>query len=170
MTGADHDDLDGGANPLPIKCENAPASSTKKFSECEQEEICAKCADVNRQAKAGTLKRRSGMAYEIDRADGDYKCAKLNKAARAGKRDEIPFTPVKSEKCKKELKEKAEKSKYESVSADHVHEIQLGGHPGHPTPSSNLRWMTRKANEWMGTTLKQYDPNIHTGVKPDCCD
>jgi hypothetical protein len=30
--------------------------------------------------------------------------------------------------------------------------------------------MTRKANEWMGTTLKQYDPSKHSGVKPDCCD
>jgi uncharacterized Zn-binding protein involved in type VI secretion len=170
MTGAVHAPLPVVGELLDIKCSDAPASSDKKFSECEKEEICAKCEDVNRQAKAGKLKRRSGTAYEIDRADGDYKCAQLNKAARSGKRDLIPFTPVKSEKCRKELKDKAEATNYGSVSADHIHEIQLGGHPGHPTASSNLRWMTRKANEWMGTTLKQYDPSKHSGVKPDCCD
>src|SRR5262245_28299279 len=77
LTGCEHDDLSGGSNPMEIPCANAPASSDVKFDKCEKEELCAKCADINRQAKAGKLKRRSGTAYEIDRADGDYKCAKL---------------------------------------------------------------------------------------------
>jgi len=157
------------ASLLPIKCANAPASSDKKFTDCEKEEICAKCDDVNAQAKAGKLKRSTGTAYEINRADGDYITAKLNAKAKAGARNQIPFTPVKSAKCAKELKDKAEATNYESVSGDHIHEIQLGGHPGHPGPITNLRWMSRRGNEWVGTTLKGYDPKVHTGVKPDCC-
>lgn len=159
----------GGDNPLPIKCADAPASSDVKFSDCEKEEICAKCDDVNAQAASGKLKRRGGMAYEIDRADGDYITAKLNAKAKGGQRDLIPFTPVKSEKCAQELKAKAEATNFQSVSADHIHEIQLGGHPSHPGPVTNLRWMTRRANEWVGTTLRGYDPKVHTGVRPDCC-
>lgn len=163
--------LAGGTNPLPVPCADAPASSDddKKFTDCQKQELCSKCADVNAQAQSGVLKRPGRTAYEINRADGDYKCAQLNAKAKAGARGLLPFTPVATPECEEELRNEAEATKYESVSADHVHEIQLGGHPGHPTASSNLRWMSRRANSWIGTTLKQYDPSTHTGVAPDCC-
>ena len=66
-------------------------------------------------------------------------------------------------------KEQARKNNYKGFSADHVHEIQIGGHT---TSRDNLQWMTSRANSWIGTTMKQYnpdDPDNHTGVKPDCC-
>lgn len=159
----------GGDNPFPIKCKDAPHSSDSKFTDCQTEEICAKCEEVNKQAQAGVLKRPGPTAYAMNRADGDYKCSALNKAARAGKPADLGFHNV-SDDCKKKLKKEAEDTNYESVSADHVHEIQLGGHPGHPFPcDGNLKWMSRRSNSWIGGVLQNYDPDVHTGVKPDCC-
>jgi hypothetical protein len=59
---------------------------------------------------------------------------------------------------------------FKKLSPDHVHEIQLGGHPTDP---KNLRWMSSKGNSWIGRTLREFvteGENAHTGVKPDCCD
>jgi hypothetical protein len=53
------------------------------------------------------------------------------------------------------------------LSADHVHEIQLGGSPTDP---ANLKMMSSKANGWIGRTLQDYNPDKHTAVAPDCCD
>ena len=161
-------------NLLEIKCADAPkqAGSTK-FTDCEKEEICAKCASVNAQAKAktgpyGGLKRIGPRAYAINRADGDSKCGSLNKAARAGKAADLGFCPV-SPKCQKELRDQAEANNYKGFSPDHIHEIQLGGHP---SDHANLRWMSSRPNSWIGGALKEFksdDPGRHTGVKPDCC-
>jgi hypothetical protein len=162
---------DPGGNPLEIKCADAPkkAGSTK-FTECEKEEICAKCASINQQAKSksgpyGGLKRIRQSAYEVNRSDGDNTCASLNRAAREGKPADLGFCPV-SPKCEAELREKAEKNNYKGFSPDHIHEIQLGGHP---TAESNLRWMSSAPNSWIGGEMKKYDPATHTGVKPNCC-
>ena len=77
MTGADHRDLSGGDNPLEINCKDAPEKpGSTKFTDCEKEEICAKCASVNEQAKAGALKRRD-KSYEAAREAGDKKCDQL---------------------------------------------------------------------------------------------
>jgi uncharacterized Zn-binding protein involved in type VI secretion len=160
----------GGANPLKIKCKNAPKKAgSKKFTKCEKEEICAKCADINRQAKAGKLKRRGASSYERNRKKGDNKCNTLNRAARRGAPADLGFCPV-SPGCERALKAKAQRQNYEGFSPDHVHEIQLGGHP---TRASNLRWMSSAPNSWIGGEMQKFktqDPGKHTGVKPDCCD
>jgi hypothetical protein len=179
-----------GANPLPIDCANAPESNPKKFSDCEKEEICAKCAAINARANATASgpqpgksntgpyrghKRINENSYAVNRADGDYKCAKLNEAARAGKPADLGFHDAVSDDCKKELKKQA-KPKYEGFSADHINEIQVGGHP---TAGENLRWMSSGPNEWMGGQMKKFraphdswgrtQGGPHTGVAPNCC-
>ncbi|MEZ5505803.1 MAG: PAAR-like domain-containing protein [Gammaproteobacteria bacterium] len=171
MTGLMQMAVMGGANPLEIKCEDAPAKpGSTKFTKCEKEELCAKCASINQQANSnsgpyGGLKRIRQSAYEVNRADGDSKCASLNRAARAGNPADLGFCPV-SPECEKELKDKATANNYKGFSPDHIHEIQLGGHP---TAASNLRWMSSAPNSWIGGQMKKYDPDTHTGVKPDCC-
>jgi uncharacterized Zn-binding protein involved in type VI secretion len=152
----------GGDNPIIIDCKKGPPSGP--FTKCEKEEICAKCADVNSQAQAGKLKTPSDTIYENNRRLGDNKCAVLNNAAQAGKPTEIG-TAAQSPGCKG----KAEAAGYKGYSPDHIQEIQLGGHP---TAAKNLRWMSSKANEWMGRKLQDFktsDPNKNTGVKPNCC-
>jgi hypothetical protein len=163
----------GGDNPLEIKCENAPAKEgAKKFTECEKEEICAKCASINKDCKEkrkeGMAPRRARASYEKNRTRGDNACKRINKKARAGNPPDLGFCPV-SPKCEKELREKAEQNNYEGFSPDHIQEIQLGGHP---TRSSNLRWMSSGPNSWIGGQMAKFETtgsNKHTGVKPDCC-
>lgn len=168
---------DGGANPLEIKCADAPKSSDTKFTKCEKEEICRKCADINQQAKAGKLKRIHHASYEVNRADGDSKCKSLNAAARQGKPADLGFSAITPE-CDKELRDKADENDYKGFSPDHIHEIQLGGHP---TAAANLRWMSSKPNSWIGGEMKKYKAPVdiwgkptggesHTGVVADCCD
>jgi Toxin PAAR-like domain len=163
----------GGSNPLEIKCNNAPAKEgAKKFTKCEKEEICAKCASINQHAKKmrkeGKKQRRARASYEDNRRRGDNKCNSLNKKARAGNPPNLGFCPV-SPGCEQYLRAKAEANNYEGFSPDHIQEIQLGGHP---TRSSNLRWMSSGPNSWIGGPMKNFEttgPDKHTGVKPDCC-
>lgn len=161
--------LEGGDNPLEIKCKDAPkAEGAKKFTKCEKEELCAKCASINEQAQAGKLKRRGKATYKKNRRKGDNKCKSLNRAARKGKPADLGFCPM-TPGCEKAMKAKAKKNDYKGFSPDHVHEIQLGGHP---TSAKNLRWMSSNTNSWIGGQMKNFEtrgPNKHTGVKPDCC-
>jgi hypothetical protein len=164
----------GGDNPLKINCRNAPAKKgAKKFTPCEKEEICAKCADINRDAKArrseGKSHRRARSSYKRKRRKGNNKCRTLNRQARAGKPADLGFCPV-SPGCAQHLRNKAKANNYEGFSPDHIHEIQLGGHP---TKLTNLRWMSSGPNEWIGNEMKKFEttgPKKHTGVKPNCCD
>lgn len=180
-----------GANPLIIDCKNAPKASTTKFSKCEKEEICAKCAAINATANAALPGRQRGKShsgtygghrrisrreYRINRAEGDNMCASINRKARAGAAPDLGFHDGLSDKCKKELKKKAEAAAYQGFSPDHVNEIQIGGHP---TAGANLRWMSSGPNEWMGGQMKKFRAphdskrrtkgGAHTGVKPNCC-
>lgn len=176
----------GGLPPLEIKCDNAPAGSSEKMSDCEKEQICQKCADVNDQAAKGKLKRGASKA---DRKAG-------NNAAKTFKRRQgmrLRGVGPRGKKLKKKVSPSGLKKfttdcafddwkegkppprpgpnpkadpDMPGLSADHIHEIQLGGSP---TSSRNLRMMSSKANEWVGRTLQDYDPAKHKGVKPDCC-
>jgi Domain of unknown function (DUF4150) len=174
MQGFDTWDLDGGDNPLEIDCKDSPHKpGSPKHTKCEIEEICAKASEVNRQAKAGLLKRRRG-SYQQYRDIGNKKCDQLKGFAKRSSpqhEDLEGFKHVSSE-CEKELKDKAANADppYTGFSPDHIQEIQLGGHP---TSLSNLRWMSSAPNSWMGTKLLQFETtgsNKHTGVKPDCCN
>lgn len=174
MTGADHRDLSGGDNPLEINCKDAPKDpGSTKFTDCEKDEICAKCASVNEQAKAGVLKRRD-KSYQTARDLGDQKTKQLKgfAARNSPRHDELGGFKHLTPKCEQEMSEKAQNADppYRGFSPDHVQEIQLGGHP---TSHANLRWMSSAPNSWMGTTLyngfETSGPNKHTGVKPDCC-
>lgn len=174
MTGADHRDLSGGDNPLEIDCKDSPKKpGSTKHTKCEIEEICAKCASVNEQAKAGKLRRRRG-SYQANRDLGDAKCDSLKgfAARQSPNHQELGGFGHLSPECATELENKAKTGTppYSGFSPDHVQEIQLGGHP---TALSNLRWMSSAPNSWMGGQLQKFEttgPNKHTGVKPNCCD
>ena len=164
-------------NLLAVKCDNAPAANPSKMSPCEKKQICAKCDEVNKQAKAGQLKRGQDAEGDRERGNNAAKTFKrqlgnsLGGVGPAGKK--IP--PVSPDAiggkfahscAHDEWKAAGADPKMPGLSADHVHEIQLGGSPVDP---ANLKMMSSKANEWMGRTLQDYDPDVHTGVAPDCC-
>jgi hypothetical protein len=164
MMGATHGP--GSANPLVIKCKNAPAKPKdgKKFTACEIEEICAKCKEVNKQAKAGKLRRRSGIRQAQARKLGNAAAKNARATANTAALGPGDFTAT----CAFN-KFKQQGRSLKNFDPDHRHEIQLGGHPTSP---SNLKWMSAKPNRWMGGQLKKYNRGRpkHTGVAPDCCD
>ncbi|MCU9840062.1 DUF4150 domain-containing protein [Ruegeria sp. WL0004] len=172
--------LDGGDNPFEIKCQDAPASSKDKLTDCQKKEICAKCGRLNAAMKDPKydLSRVTDdkATYKATRKEGNAACAAIHRQAKKGKgiggegKPEDMGFQVTDEECEKELKQQAADNDYKGFSPDHVQELQLGGHPTNP---SNLLWMTSRANSWVGTTLKNFDPKpkgSHTGVKPDCCE
>jgi len=177
------------ATTLAVKCANAPATSENKMSPCEKKQICAKCADVNKQAQEKKLDRNTRTADEAKKARsrGDYAAKSfklrlgnlLSGVGKYGKKVPKVLAVDMKDKFTHECAHQewmeagadpempGFDAKMPGWSADHVHEIQLGGSP---TEASNLRMMSSKANEWIGRTLREYDPNKHSGVSPDCCD
>jgi hypothetical protein len=161
----------GSANPLVIKCTGAPASNPVKFTPCEIEQICEKCKDINKQAKAKKLRRRSAASQKKARAKGNTAARKFKndevKALKTGAKtpDDIEFT---AQCAADEWKKAGADKELKGFSADHVHEIQVGGCPTSP---SNLRLMSSNANEWIGNAMSQYNKKKkkNTGVAPDCC-
>lgn len=159
-----------------IKCKGAPKKpGSKKFSKCEKEEICAKIKSVNNQIKGGALIKRDTKAqtYINDRIKGNKKAAQLKGFAARNSDQHKNLGGFKhlSNECNKELTKKAKNSNppYKDFSADHVHEIQLGGHP---TDLKNLRWMSSNANSWMGSKMRKVKTsgkNKTTSIKGDCC-
>lgn len=155
----------GGESPMPVKCSDAfPA---RPATDCEKEEICSKCASINRAAKRKKLKRLTGQAKKDAQDARDAKCAAVNKLAKENPKEasKIGFAAT-SPKCVKAASEECEKSGFAGFSADHKVDVTLGGHPSRKT---NLAWMSSKANSWMGPVMQHYKPEAHTGVKPDCC-
>jgi uncharacterized Zn-binding protein involved in type VI secretion len=170
---------------FPVPCKEAPASSDEKMSECEIKQICAKCDELNKIAKQpGAIDRGN-----LTDAQKDARRELGNKAASAFKSrmgqltkgkgfrgKKLPQGPVPPEALKKafahpcahkEWMDKGADPKMPGLSADHVHEIQLGGSPTSPR---NLKLTSSKANEWMGSTFKGYNAEDHpNGVHPDCC-
>lgn len=187
MQGFDTWDLDAGAKPLDIPCDDAPENPSPgrhKFTDCEKEEICAKCSEVNKQIKGkgedgqtGPLKSAIG-SYDALREQGNARAASLR--GMAMRESDNPDLKVLNDKgfkhvskaCEEELQKKASNSKppYKSFSVDHRREIQFCGHPSN---LNNLKWMSRRPNRWIGGQLNQLvtsGPDKHTGVKPDCCN
>jgi uncharacterized Zn-binding protein involved in type VI secretion len=146
----------GGANPKEVKCKD------KGFSKCEIEEICNKCARINRKVKKLNKMKRS--VYDDRRRAGSAAAARLATAAQANPAAGATMIPFQasSQACKDEHIARG----FVGTSADHVTDIALGGMT---SARSNLRWMSSKANSWMGAVMGHYKPKKHTGVKPDCC-
>lgn len=180
-----------GGNPLELDCEGAD------LTECQKEEVCAKCNEFNKisntaisspqpgKSPTGPYKglkrfRNTTHVYIINRGDGSYEASKVKNAARQGDQ-QVDFYPI-SQKCKDELEADAKANNWDEYSADHVHEIQLGGHP---TSHSNLRFMSKRANEFVGRQIshfrapddcwgrtegtKKEKQGAHTGLKPVNC-
>jgi uncharacterized Zn-binding protein involved in type VI secretion len=179
MQGFDTWDLEGlPGNPLVIECKDAPEKPSRgrhKFTDCEKEEICAKCSELNEEiVKSGGLKRhKTEKSYKDDRAEGTAKAAQLRGFAmrESPQHQDLGGFGHLSEACEKETSEKAANSNppYKGFSADHRTEIQFCGHP---TQLGNLKWMSRRPNRWIGTKLKAFKTSgkgKHTGIKPDCC-
>jgi hypothetical protein len=167
----------GGKNPLIIKCKDAPKNPTPpntKFGACEKHELCEKCADINRQAKAGKLKRRTAKNYVKNRRRGDAAAEDYREdfsmLLKSGTLKPDDFKDSFTHECQfKKWKNSGADPDFKAYDPDHIHEIQLSGHPSSP---DNLRWMSAGANRWIGGRMSKFKSsgkNKHTGVKPDCC-
>ena len=81
-----------------------PEAGAKKFTDCEKEEICAKCSEINKRAKAKVPKRRD-ESYAEAREEGDKKCSQLKGFARRGSENHEKLGGFKhlSPDCEEEL-------------------------------------------------------------------
>jgi uncharacterized Zn-binding protein involved in type VI secretion len=156
----------GGKNPRIIDCE--ADDSGAPFSKCEKEEICSKCADINRAAKKKKLRKRKKTKAAADDEQGK-KLDSIRHKARAGKPPDLGMR-VKSEDCKAEMQKKLDPpSNGRGMNPDHRHDWTLGGHP---SDTKNLIWMSQRTNTWMGSKMQKFrtsGPDKETGVKCTCC-
>jgi hypothetical protein len=149
--------------PMPVECEHAFPS--RPANKCEKQEICSKCKTINEQKS--TMERLQGAAKTKAQKARDAECRRLNALGKSNpaKAGEIGFA-AQTEECVSQAKADCEKTGFEGYSADHVVDVTLNGSA---TAASNLKWMSSKANSWMGSVMQHYDPAKHDGVAPDCC-
>ncbi|AGC47878.1 hypothetical protein MYSTI_06605 [Myxococcus stipitatus DSM 14675] len=149
-------------NRKKIDCEKGPPSGP--LSKCEKEELCAKCAHLNQKAEAGELKKPDRDTYKKNRDLGDAAAKSL--AGKAQRNPDLGKGMLEFHAMSEDCKQEHVKNGFKGTSADHVHDIGLDGHP---TVSSNLKWMGSRVNSWMGSIMGQYNPEVHKGVAPNCC-
>lgn len=168
---------------LKIDCNGTPPGA----SDCEKKQICAKIEKVNQQAKAGKLRRpkRSRQQKKIARRRGNSAAETFKDRLGAsllgkGKNGRILKGGPKSPESlkKKFIHECAHEewmndpanpadSAMPGLSADHVHEIQLGGAV---RSGRNLLMMTSSTNSWMGSKLVKFKPEKgYASVSGTCC-
>jgi uncharacterized Zn-binding protein involved in type VI secretion len=156
---------------MPIDCANGSYDS-KPFTPCDKKQICAKCAEVNKQAANGQLVRTqvSGTELATEKAAAQ---AAMRDAFESAIRDKMFQEPeIKASMyhdCAYNEQWKPNKDpgfRNPMFDPDHVHEVQLGGLPA---SMSNFKWMAAGPNRWMGRKLQDYDPAKHSGVDPNCC-
>ncbi len=158
-------------NPYPIKCADGPATkdgkpcpAEDKFGDCDKKQICAKCDEINKAAKDKKLKRYSKAEHAKRREKGD-RAAKAHRDQLGADVDAVKPTDF-AHACAHDAWKPNKDASFAGYDPDHVIEIQIGGSPDSP---SNFKMMSSRANRWMGTSLKGYQPSEHTGVAPDCC-
>lgn len=160
----------GGSNPRIIDCTHDESGAP--FSKCEQEEICSKCADINRAAmsrknRTGLRRRKKTKAW-ADKEERKKRDS-LRHSARAGNPANLGFRAT-SDKCKQEAQEKMDSpNNGKNMNPDHRHDHALGGHP---SDEKNLVWMSQRTNTWMGAKMQKFrtaGPNKETGVVCTCC-
>jgi hypothetical protein len=161
---------------LEIKCDDKSRKDDGKraFTPCEKNQICAKCTNVNQQAAEGKLQRR--------KPESNKKLKNKKKYAQKKQRDTIEAKIKAGTISEDEIKDSfAHPCAYDEwndagrdphmtgYDPDHVHEVQLKGHPTNP---ENFKWMSADANQWMGNSpqLGSYKPRKHFGVCPTCCE
>ena len=173
---------DAGATPFVIDCENFISKqrvdagiSPAGFTSCEKKQICKKVEEVNEQAKTpGQLQRRSGQEQTDARAAGDDAAEDIRKAQEVGARMigdtwAVGMSDNFYHECAFNEWVRGGRDpgmRTPLFDPDHIHEIQLGGAPANP---ANFKWMSEKPNRWVGRTLKDYDPAVHTGCQANCC-
>jgi hypothetical protein len=164
-------------NPLVIDCANNPNLQKGGADDeaCQKKQICAKAVALNGLAAKGKLKRYERRhAYKKARSRGNsYATTYRNQAERAlrtGAKSTTDMERSFAHRCAyDEWTGNGAEVGFRNpfYSPDHVHEIQLMGRPKSPR---NIKWMSRAANEFMGRSLKKFDPTQHDGIKPNCCD
>ncbi len=177
MGGADHLDL-GGSKAKVVDCDKGPPErhgKTPALSDCEKEELCVKGRSINRQMRAqqkGTkrgraVKRIGGAAKKARDKARSKRLRQINADARAGVPLKLQGFCAISAKCKKELQDMAEKNNYQGFSPDHIQDMGLNGHV---TSVKNLRWMSSKMNEWIGSITGEKKFNTkYTGLDISSC-
>jgi hypothetical protein len=177
MAGTDNPDA-GGDNPKVVDCDKGPPERHGKvppLSDCEKEELCVKGRSVNRQMRAhqrGTkrgrpMKRISGASKKARDKLRTKRLRQINSAARAGDALKLQGFCAITKKCEDELREMAELNSYQGFSPDHIQDMGLNGHV---TSTKNLRWMTSKMNEWIGSiTGEKKFMQKYTGLDVSSC-
>jgi uncharacterized Zn-binding protein involved in type VI secretion len=164
----------GGDNPIIIDC--SKDDSGAPFSACEQEEICSKCADINRAAQQNKLKRRKATKAWAKKKEKKMRDSVRGKARR-GKPPNLGFRAT-SPNCVKDLQDKLDPpNNGKGMNPDHKHDWTLGGHP---SAKKNLVWMSQRTNTWFGAKMQNFRTTDkkgksgktlkkQTGVKCTCC-
>jgi hypothetical protein len=162
------------ANPLKIDCENYNGPNTGPLTDCEKKQVCAKCDEVNRQAQSGVLKRNTKEEQKIARKAGNTAAGAFREVFTIVVQDKMYTEDMMRDHfahdcAYEEWKAAGSDPTFRNpfYSPDHVHEIQLGGSP---SDAANLKWTSKNANEYIGRSLKDYNPETHDGVEANCCD
>lgn len=154
-----------GGLPANIECRVAKTEK-KDWNCCQLKQYCAKVHELDTLARDPTVHVHDitgTQKYDIARAEGDQGAKDFrkdwnndpNKTQNPTKNKFYHECAVKSGQIGPEMQ------------ADHVHEIQRGGHPT-GTNYSNLKWLDSSVNGSIGSSLEQL-PHNPTYVKADCC-
>ena len=158
--------------PLHIECKDKKRSNGDSWTKCDYEQFCGKLEEVNKQAKAGELKKAYTLPEVKSRLEAAKSMAqaKIRQTWEALPIQQAPPALVQQQfysKCAyDEWMDKGADPHMSGWEPDHIHEVQLGGDP---MALENFKWCKNYVNGSLGATLKAYQPEKHTGVSADCC-
>jgi hypothetical protein len=147
-------------------------TAKKNWDCCDLKQYCAKLDTLNKQAQKKdpegrrilTRNQRRRMARNSERGEGRFR---EEWGERYGPGKSAPPKSMFYHEC---AWEKARKNQFEigkEMQADHVHELQLGGHATH---QRNFKWLSSSVNGSLGSTLSNYQPKLYPGgVSATCC-
>ncbi len=146
-----------------IECD-IEGSAKKAWDCCQLKQFCAKIDAVNDQARRGKATRDPSVvqARNAGRGEALFR-ARWNEAP-------LAWQPLQHKFYHPCAAKKAAQNDYQigpEFQPDHVHELQLGGHP---TNFKNLKWIDTSVNRSLGSTMSAFDPEATPGgISADCC-
>jgi uncharacterized Zn-binding protein involved in type VI secretion len=157
MMGATH--AGSTVTEIVIDCTNPPPRLTP-ISKCQKDELCKKVRALNKQKRQKKLNRRRRMTKakaDKDRRRGIYAFVKAKKAKYPKSAKTEFWSPI----CHEEWKNNHDPADpFKKFSPDHVRDIQFFGHYSGVPQHSNLKWMTRDSNEWIGRKMQDFRPGM----------
>ncbi len=155
-----------GGDVPPVQNVECKVSTSAKadWDCCQMKQFCAKIDAVNAVVKRGKATRNAAQVQARNRSQGEGRFrAQWNAGPYA-------WQPIQHKFYHPCAAAKAAQNDYQIGSdfqPDHVHELQLGGHP---TNFKNLKWIDTSVNQSLGSTLSAFDPAATPGgIEADCC-